>query len=37
VGRTTSEGGGSAFNIRFGVEFHRVRYQYKLRVQNQGL
>ena len=26
----TSEGGGAAFNVRFGVEFHGVRYPYRL-------
>lgn len=27
----TNEGGGPAFNLRYGVQFHGVRYPYKLR------
>jgi hypothetical protein len=27
----TNEGGGPSFNVRFGVEFHGVRYPYRLR------
>jgi hypothetical protein len=30
----TNEGGGPAFNVRFGVEFHGVRYPYKLRIED---
>jgi hypothetical protein len=29
----TSEGAGTAFNVRFGVEFNGVRYPYRLRVE----
>lgn len=32
----TSEGGGPAFNVRFGVEFHGVRYPYRLRSEDPG-
>lgn len=28
----TNEGGGPAFNARFGVEFHGIRYPYKLQL-----
>lgn len=30
----TNEGGGPAFNVRFGVEFRGVRYPYKLRTED---
>jgi hypothetical protein len=32
----TSEGGGPAFNVRFGVEFAGVRYPYRLTGENPG-
>jgi Xaa-Pro aminopeptidase len=30
----SSEGGGPAFNVRFGVEFNGVRYPYRLRMED---